>query len=337
MSDRPSDGWMPGVPVEPAVLRRERHRIALLALSVLWVYFCTFSVQLLAVAVCSAMAPAVMERADWAWWMQLPMYAVAMPTAYLILRPCKCVGKAERRSLSFPLFLGLLAVCFTMALVGSLLGNAVTGLLSVWTGKPIENAVSEMTLASPFWLNFLFVAVLAPLFEELFYRKLLIDRLRHYGSVPAVLISGVLFGLIHGNFSQFFYAVMIGCLLGGVYLYTGKLRYSVGLHAAVNFVGGVFTAEATKRLARGQNATERFADALRALSGCAMLLAYAALLAVSVCTAVVTVWYLLSRRKPRRTVCPFGWREWVRVLLWNPAVWALLACIAAMFALSVFE
>ncbi len=325
----------PNASLEPAVLRRERRRLALLALSVLWVYFCTFSVQLLAVAVCSSLAPSVMESPYWMWLMQLPMYAVAMPSACLILRPCKSVGTAEKRSLSFPLFLGLLALCFAMSLVGSLLGTAVNEALSLWTGRPIENTVAEMTQDSPFWVNLLFVAVLAPLFEELFYRKLLIDRLRHYGAVPAVLLSGVLFGLIHGNFSQFFYAAMIGCLLGGVYLYTGKLRYSVGLHAAVNFTGGVFTAEATKRMGLGQDTVYTFADALRALSGYAMLLAYMALLGIAVCGAVVTVVYLLPRRKPQKAALPLKGREWVRVLLLNPAVWALLGCIVAMFVLSV--
>lgn len=326
----------PRAPLAPAEIRRERRRLALLALAVLWVYFCTFFVQLATTAVCSVWAPAVMERSDWTWLMQLPMYAIAMPSAYFILRPCKCIGTAEKRSLSFPLLLGLLAICFAMSLVGSLIGNAVNELLALWTGRPIENTVAEMTQDSPFLLNLLFVAVLAPCFEELFYRKLVIDRLRHYGTVPALLLSGVLFGLIHGNFSQFFYAMMIGCLLGGVYLYTGKLRYSIGLHAAINFVGGVFTAEATKRMGFGKETAYTFADALRALSGCAMLLAYMVLLGAAVCGAVVTIGYLLPRWRPQKAVRPLNGREWVRVLLWNPAVWALMLFIAAMFALSVF-
>lgn len=334
MNERFSEPLTPNAPAEPAVLRRERRRLAWLAIAVLWVYFCTYSVQLSVVAVCSAWAPNVMESPYWMWLMQLPMYAVAIPTAGLLLRPCKCVGTAEKRSISFPVFLGLLAICFAMSLVGSLLGNAVNGLLSFWTGKPIENTVAEMTQNSSFWMNFLFVAVLAPLFEELFYRKLLIDRLRHYGTVPAMLLSGVLFGLIHGNFSQFFYAAMIGCLLGGVYLYTGKLRYSVGLHAAINFTGGVFTAEATKRMGLGQS-SYTFADALRALSGCAMLFAYMAILAVAVCGAVVAVRYLLPRWKPQKAEHPFTGREWAQVLLLNPAVWALVGCIAVLFVLSV--
>jgi membrane protease YdiL (CAAX protease family) len=42
---------------------------------------------------------------------------------------------------------------------------------------------------------------------------------------------------MHGNLSQFFYAFGLGLLLGYVYARTGKLRYSIGLHMIINFMG----------------------------------------------------------------------------------------------------
>ena len=320
---------------EQVNVRRERKQLALLALSVLWVYICTLLVQLVLTLVFSFVAPSVMEESYWMWILQLSMYAISIPSACLILRFCRVSKATEKRSIPFPLFLGLLAVCFAMSLLGNLIGTAVNEVISMLTGKPIENAVAEMTQDSSFGLNLLFVAVLAPVFEELFYRKMMIDRLRHYGTVPAILISGILFGLIHGNFSQFFYACMIGCLLGGIYLYTGNLWYSIAIHVAINFIGGVFTAEAVKRMGIGSDSAFTFADALQALSGYAMLFSYMALLAIAVVGAIVTVIYLIPRlKKPQKAMNAMTGGEWARALLLNPAVWALLAWIGVMFVLS---
>lgn len=317
-------------------VRRERKQLALLALSVLWIYICSLLVQLVLSLVFSLVAPSVMEGSYWTWILQSSMYVLAIPSACLILRFCRVSKITEKRSIPFPIFLGLLAICFAMSLAGNLIGTAVNEVISMLTGKPIENAVAEMTQDSSFGLNLLFVAILAPVFEELFYRKMIIDRLRHYGAVPAVLISGILFGLIHGNFSQFFYAMMIGLVLGGVYLYTGKLRYTIAIHVTINFVCGVFTAEAVKRMGVGKDAAFTFADALQALSGYAMLFSYMALLAIAVVGAIVTVIYLIPKyRKPPKAEPSMKGGEWARALLLNPAVWALLAWIGVMFVLSV--
>ena len=101
---------------------------------------------------------------------------------------------------------------------------------------PVESTVTRISLGA----IFLFMVVLAPIFEEIFYRRVVIDRLRRYGDIPAIIISGLMFGLIHGNFSQFFYAAFLGMVFGAVYVYTGKLGYSVFLHMLINFMGSFY-------------------------------------------------------------------------------------------------
>ena len=48
-----------------------------------------------------------------------------------------------------------------------------------------------------------------------------------------------MFGLIHTNLHQFFYAALIGFVFAYIYTITGKLRYSVILHSTVNFIHGI--------------------------------------------------------------------------------------------------
>lgn len=55
-----------------------------------------------------------------------------------------------------------------------------------------------------------------------------------------------MFGMAHGNFSQFFYAFGIGILWAYVYAKTGKVRYTIGFHMLFNLLGGVITVELSK-------------------------------------------------------------------------------------------
>ena len=88
-------------------------------------------------------------------------------------------------------------------------------------------------------LQVLCMVILAPLFEELVFRRTLIDRMRPYGEKLAVVTTAAMFALFHGNLSQMFYAFTLGLVFGYVYVRTGKLRYTVGLHMLINLLGGV--------------------------------------------------------------------------------------------------
>lgn len=88
-------------------------------------------------------------------------------------------------------------------------------------------------------LSLIFVVILAPVFEELLFRKFLIDRIYGYGELPAILLSGLMFGLYHGNFQQFVYATTLGMIFAYVYLRTGRIGYTMILHALVNSIGSL--------------------------------------------------------------------------------------------------
>ena len=87
------------------------------------------------------------------------------------------------------------------------------------------------------------MVILAPVIEEFLFRRQIIDRIRVYGERRAILVSAVMFGLFHGNLSQMFYAGVLGLVFGYVYLKTGKLRYSIILHALINFMGSILAPE----------------------------------------------------------------------------------------------
>ena len=142
--------------------------------------------------------------------------------------------KIEQHKLSFPEWFGFLCMTEGLMIAGSLIGNPIhTALTQPFSGDSITNA-SNLMENSNVILRTLVVGIGAPVFEELIFRKVLIDRTVKYGEYISIVMSGVMFGLLHGNFSQFFFATFVGMLFAFVYIRTGRIRYTIFLHMAVN-------------------------------------------------------------------------------------------------------
>ena len=91
-------------------------------------------------------------------------------------------------------------------------------------------------IASIIAMVFLLV-VIAPVFEEFFTRGIMYDALKPYGTGMAILISSLLFGLMHGNLYMLFYTTAYGLALGYIRYATDSLFTVTILHAIVNSIG----------------------------------------------------------------------------------------------------
>lgn len=322
-------------PVEtrPAVdLSLERRRLAIPALAVSFVFLFTTVLQLVIVTLVSRLQPSLMDR-DWYIWVvsMVPMYAIAMPLSLLLYRAAPSDQPLAKRKLSFPVFLGLVAICFTLTYAGNFLGQLVNSIIGAITGEMPDNQLQELTMSSPLWTNLLFCGILAPIMEEIFYRKMLIDRLHRYGDLPAILISGVLFGLIHGNFHQFFYAAMIGMVFGFIYLRTGNILYTIALHMCINLVGGVYSTEMLKLLDLSLLETDPLLALANSPAGLVMMLVYLAFILVCFLGAPVALALLFRRIRFQRSDNPLSSRQWARAALLNPGVWVLAFTVILLF------
>jgi hypothetical protein len=83
----------------------------------------------------------------------------------------------------------------------------------------------------------IFGVIMAPILEEIFFRKILCTKLLPLGEGYAILLSAAVFGLIHGNLYQFAYAFLVGLLFAFIYVKTGKLRYGIFFHMIINLLG----------------------------------------------------------------------------------------------------
>lgn len=167
-----------------------------------------------------------------------PLYAVAMPVGYLILRSAPAAPKRDEK-LRFRDFAAAVPIAIFLMYAGNIVGVLVTSLVASLLHITVTNPVESLAMGRSLVGKVLVMVVLAPLIEEFIFRKQIIDRTRAYGERLSVVISALIFGLFHGNLSQFFYAFTLGLLLGYIYLKTGRLRYSAALHMFINFLGGV--------------------------------------------------------------------------------------------------
>ena len=85
-------------------------------------------------------------------------------------------------------------------------------------------------------LYFLATAVVPPLVEEMALRGTIMQPLRKYGDMFALLVSAMLFGLMHCNLAQIPFAFLAGIAIGYVTLATGSLWAGMAVHFANNFM-----------------------------------------------------------------------------------------------------
>ena len=311
---------------------RARLHAGIIAFSAALAILLTSVAQAIIHGVVLGMNPAITEN-DWYLWVLsvVPMYLFAMPLSYLLLLTIP-KSASEKQKLNPLMWVGFLFLCFALSYAANIAGQYVNDWIYNMLGVEVENELGEMTSVTPFGINLLFVGILAPVFEELFYRKAVIDRLRRYGDLPAILISGLIFGLVHGNFNQVFYATCVGILLSFIYVRTGSVLYTISIHAAFNMIGGVYTTELIRRM--GENLTPAEGDTV----GQVMLMAY---MVFTVLSLVIGTIFLLAnlgrfRRSLKKGEYTLSFDKWMNALVFNPGMWVFLGIVALLFISSLF-
>ncbi len=168
----------------------------------------------------------------------VPLYLIAFPISFALLRD-KNAPAIEKHSMKPGQLVIAFMMLYGLMILGNLIGLALTAGIGIIKGSPVQNALLNVITGGSLWITAIFTVLCAPVFEEYLFRKLICDRAVKYGEGVAVVLSGLLFGLFHMNFNQFFYAFFLGCFLAFLYVKTGNLKYTILLHMILNFLGSV--------------------------------------------------------------------------------------------------
>lgn len=101
-----------------------------------------------------------------------------------------------------------------------------------------EFVVDEPTFVAGFSM-FLYMVVLAPIIEEIVYRGFVLKLVSPYGKTVSIILSAFIFGLMHGNLSQFVTAFATGIVFSAIAVKSNSIGPTIIMHMlnnGINFI-----------------------------------------------------------------------------------------------------
>ena len=247
---------------------------------------------------------------------------IGFASLYLVIKKVPKEAPSVNK-LSIGKFIKYVFISAALVFIGTIIGTYFHLLFS---GSPALDGMANL-MSGNIFVRALVIGIIAPIVEELIFRKILVDRTRKYGEFTAILLSGLMFGLFHGNFSQFFFATLLGFFWAYIYLRTGKVIYTIILHMLMNLTSSVITAtlatgytEAISKYASNINEIMEDTEALTKVGIYAIWMIFLGVIAlIGLIIAIVS---LVKRQfKINRQEGELSFKEQAKIILTSPYMW----------------
>ncbi len=157
---------------------------------------------------------------------------LAMLTVFFSVRKKKLTNALCIKKTRF----GLLTICFFLGISLNFTTNLVLSLLPAGVLGDYTESASQMSNGPMVWY-ILAAVVVAPIIEEVVFRSLILARFsRATGNMIAILLSSLIFGLVHGQIVWICYAATLGLVLGVIFVRTRSLLACIVTHMGYNLV-----------------------------------------------------------------------------------------------------
>lgn len=195
--------------------------------------------------VVAALWPQVTTQGWYMWVLSyVPMYCIAFPIFLQMMKSVPDVSSIPGAAAPQPrgtlgvgkllqIVLISMGIVYSMNMVINGISSGIQQLLGAGLNNPLEAAVMN---SDPF-INFAAVCIVAPIMEEIVFRRVLYGKLIAFGEQVYVFFSAFLFSLFHANIYQMGYAFVLGLVFAYITAYTGTIRYSIILHMLINILG----------------------------------------------------------------------------------------------------
>lgn len=161
----------------------------------------------------------------------LPEVILLIPSlVYIIVLRPSTVDDVRISPVSLGTFFKTVLLTFLIMPLVSFI-NAIS---SFFVGNSVNNTLDLIVGKNPLWLNLIIVALLPAVVEEFIFRGLIFNGYKRRNPFKAVILSAVLFGLVHMNINQFSYAFVIGVIFALLAYATGSLIPSITAHFLIN-------------------------------------------------------------------------------------------------------
>lgn len=243
------------------------------------------------------------------------IFAILIPfgIAFVLIKIIQ--KKSPELPLSAPnskkLFFASLAIAFLTLVLSNFLVSMVA-LAGEGVGFSFDSAEMDPPESFGGYLWQVFSVALVPAFvEEFAIRGVVMNTLRKYGDIFALIVSSVFFGLMHGNVMQAPFATILGVAIGWLVIKTGSLWTGIAIHFMNNFY-------ATSLSALGE------------ITGTAGYVAIVALInVVGALLGVFSIVWLIDKRKDvLKLEKKYKWKSYLYVLFALPLVAAFVYLLA---------
>ncbi len=126
------------------------------------------------------------------------------------------------------LLLALFAYCLSPVM------TFINALSRLFVKDVITNTMASVAQENSFLVSLFFIAVIPAVFEEGVYRGIFYQEYRKVNPLKAILLSALLFGLMHGNLNQFSYAFCMGLIFALVIEATDSILSAMVIHFLIN-------------------------------------------------------------------------------------------------------
>lgn len=141
------------------------------------------------------------------------------------------------KKMSIRKLIGVVAIGFTVCISANYIAQLFAIDLSIFG---LETMYDDMLTGSTSILEHITyivaVSVVPAVTEELVYRGCVMGRLRKFGDGFALITSALLFGIMHGNFTQAPFAFVVGLATGWAVIYTNSIFPAMLIHGLNNFM-----------------------------------------------------------------------------------------------------
>ncbi len=166
-----------------------------------------------------------------AYVMIVSQILIALPSViYLKLKNINIVNGIRLKKIN----LGnvILIILFTYLM------TPLMGLINLLSTRVVSNSteqiMGQITSENSFLFTLLLVALIPCILEETVYRGIFYNEYRKVNILKGIVLSGFLFGIIHGNFNQFSYAFAMGIIFALLIEATDSILSTMIVHFFIN-------------------------------------------------------------------------------------------------------
>ncbi len=169
----------------------------------------------------------------------LPVFLYRKASGYTpFVTPISCCKAPEKTAAATKTAITYIFALSLTVIVLNTVGALTDAALSFF-GQNTEKTipVSRFDVVYTFLKSVLFASVL----EETLFRGALLHAFSGRKKLHRILLSAILFALMHGSIRQLFYAAAAGAVIAAFTVITGSLRFAAAVHFGANSVSFIFS------------------------------------------------------------------------------------------------